>query len=288
MQFQPLLQSIFLQTEITQTVDNRTTETEIVTAADNIDPTGSIVQPEPTVPTENQETHENYVAADPEEKPPLTKVDSAEKSTSSSHKKAEKNSVEPDPNKEHRKSKDASKAREKRSPPLKPKHKPDEPLSNGVETTEKIPAGEMKLPMPKAVTALRSAAIRPVSARPSAPRRRDRNVKQIMNHDSLMHDAIEPKKTLKTDLMSEYDDGENIVITDVIHDTTTVTNDVQPIDNVADGKQGHLVQQILETQTAFLSADNDAKHGETVVRNRQCMSNCPFHLAHFFSSFHFR
>lgn len=198
----------------------------------------------------------------------LIKADSVEKSTSSNQTKPEINSSDADTVREHRgKSKETTKVREKRSPPLKPKHKPEEPLSNATEDTKKFPMDEAKIPMPKPVTALRSAAIRPVSARPSAPRRRDRNVKQILNHDSYMHDPVEAKKPEKKDLMSEFDDGENIIITDIIQDVTAATNNTDAIDTIADGKQGHLVQQILETQTVFMAADSDAKNGETIVRS---------------------
>lgn len=226
------------------------------------------------MPTDNKEIIEKSTIAESEEKPMLAKVDSAEKSMSSNVTKIEVNSSQAETNKTPKiKSKEETKVREKRSPPLKPKHKPDEPLSNTVALTKKSIAADVTVPMHKPVTALRSAAIRPVSARPSAPRRRDRNVKQILNHDSsFMHEPIEPKNSEKKDLISEFDDGENIIITDIIQDTTTATNAVNTIDKITDGKQGHLVQQILETQTVFMNADNnnnnDAKHGGTAVCKR--------------------
>lgn len=242
----------------------------MVSAAEEENLVRTIVEPEPAIPSDNKETTENTVIIESEEKPVLAKADSAEKSTSSNHTKAEKiemHSSDAETTKEQKtKSKEASKVREKRSPPLKPKHKPDEPLSNDI--SKKSSVDEVKVPMPKPVTALRSAAIRPVSARPSAPRRRDRNVKQILQHDSFMHEPIEAKKSEKKDLISEFDDGENIIITDIIQSTASVTANTDAIDKIADGKQGHLVQQILETQTVFMNADNDAKHGETTVRTR--------------------
>lgn len=245
-------------------------EIEVVPVAKEEDLERTIVEPESIVPADIKETIENTVIVESEEKPDLAKVDSAEKSTSSNHSKAEKSEMhsnEAETAKEQKtKSKETSKVREKRSPPLKPKHKPDEPLSN--ENAKKSSVDDVKVPMPKPVTALRSAAIRPVSARPSAPRRRDRNVKQISQHEHFMHEPIDAKKPEKKDLISEFDDGENIIITDIIQSTTSTTGNVDAIDNIADGKQGHLVQQILETQTVFMNADNDAKHGETTVRIR--------------------
>lgn len=201
--------------------------------------------------------------------PKLAKADSVEKSTSSNHTKPEMNLNEANTNNEIKnQSKETGKVREKRSPPLKPKHKPekisDEPLFN----VKKSKADDVKGAMTKPVTALRSAAIRPVSARPSAPRRRDRNVKQILNHDSFMQDPIEPKKSEKKDLISEFDDGENIIITDIIQDTTLAATNANAIDSIADGKQGHLVQQILDAQTVFMTSDAKQVSSDTTVRNR--------------------
>lgn len=105
-------------------------------------------------------------------------------------------------------------------------------------------------------TALRSASIRPISARPSAPRRRDRNVRQIIHTESFVQDSGDQKSD-KKNLMPEFDDADNIVITETIPDTISSID--EPItnngDGEIDGKQGHLVQQILETQTAILKSD---------------------------------
>lgn len=249
-----------------------------------------VLEPEPVIPAENKEVIENTVVNEPEEKPPMTKADSVEMSASLNPTKVETNLIDVDTTKEHRsRTKDVAKVREKRSPPLRPKHKPDEQSPNTIEDGKKSSADEVKIPMRKPVTALRSAAVRPVSARPSAPRRRDRNVKQIMNHESLMQEPIESKKSDKKDLISEFDDGENIIITDIIQDTTAAANDAAS-DAIADGKQGHLVQQILETQTVFMNADNDGKHGESIVCKRQSMTLTSFRMLpiaiHFISDKH--
>lgn len=119
-------------------------------------------------------------------------------------------------------------------------------------------------------TALRSAAMRPISARPSAPRRRDRNVRQIIHTESFVHDSGD-QKIDKKNLMPEFDDADNIVITESIPDNISTIDD--PVTNNGDGgdidgKQGHLVQQILETQTAILKSD--AKNDVSAVKSAHC------------------
>lgn len=252
---------------------------EVVAVAEKEEMARPVVEPEPIMPSENRDVIENTIVNEPGEKPSMTKADSVEMSTSLNLTKVETNTIDVDTTKEHRsRTKDASKVREKRSPPMRPKHKPDEQLPNTTEGGKKLSADEVNIPMRKPVTALRSAAVRPVSARPSAPRRRDRNVKQIMNHESFMQEPIESKKSDKKDLISEFDDGENIIITDIIQDTTAATNDATASDAIADGKQGHLVQQILETQTVFMNADNDGKRGESTVCKRQSMTLTSFKM----------
>lgn len=107
-------------------------------------------------------------------------------------------------------------------------------------------------------TALRSASIRPISARPSAPRRRDRNVRQILHTESFVQDSTDPSKSDKKNMMPEFDDADSIVITETITDNVASIDELvgNKVDDVKiDGKQGHLVQQILETQTAILKSD---------------------------------
>lgn len=108
-------------------------------------------------------------------------------------------------------------------------------------------------------TALRSAAVRPISARPSAPRRRDRNVRQILHTESFVQESTDQSKSDKKNIVPEFDDADNIVITETIPDNITSIDDMagnKIDDGEIDGKQGHLVQQILETQTAILKSDN--------------------------------
>lgn len=105
-------------------------------------------------------------------------------------------------------------------------------------------------------TTLRSAALRPVSARPSAPRRRDRNIKQILHTDQFTHEAANRNDGEKKNFTNGFDDVDNIVITSVIQDTESVLD--APDLNKIEGElndQGHLVQQILETRTTILKTD---------------------------------
>lgn len=106
-------------------------------------------------------------------------------------------------------------------------------------------------------TTLRSVALRPVSARPSAPRRRDRNVKQILHTENFIQDPNgQNGSEKKRDFSAEFDDTENIVITNVIQDNVSSLDiPSDKIEDELDGKQGHLVQQILETRTTILRAD---------------------------------
>lgn len=106
-------------------------------------------------------------------------------------------------------------------------------------------------------TTLRSAALRPVSARPSAPRRRDRNVKQILHTENFIQDPNSQNGSeKKSDFSTEFDDADNIVITNVIQDNVSSLDIASDkIEDELDGKQGHLVQQILETRTTILRAD---------------------------------
>lgn len=109
----------------------------------------------------------------------------------------------------------------------------------------------------KAGVALRSAAVRPVSARPSAPRRRDRNIKQILHTENFVQESTDQSKNGKNTTLPEFDEDENVVITNAIEDNLPQFGETQPtpVPNDLSDKQGHLVQQILETQTAILKAD---------------------------------
>lgn len=129
----------------------------------------------------------------------------------------------------------------------------------------------------KARPALRSAAARPISARPSAPRRRDRNVRQILHTENFIQDpnAQQNNKSNKKNAIPEFDDADNIVITETIQDNISILDENAANTDVAadiDGKQGHLVQQILETQTAILKADA-SKNDPAVIGDDSILNN---------------
>lgn len=108
-------------------------------------------------------------------------------------------------------------------------------------------------------TALRGPSARPPSARPGAPRRRDRNVEIILHSEKALHTPT-VEKNANNIVADLADDGENLVVID----NTNLQGDALPLDNNAaqllldnDKEQGHLVQQILETQTALSKTVND-------------------------------
>lgn len=128
-------------------------------------------------------------------------------------------------------------------------------------------------PASKTRPALRSAAVRPISARPSAPRRRDRNVRQILHTESFIQEpnSQQNNKSNKKNTIPEFDDADNIVITETIQDNISLLDENVTSNGITtdiDGKQGHLVQQILETQTAILKADA-SKNDPSAVKKKQ-------------------
>lgn len=109
---------------------------------------------------------------------------------------------------------------------------------------------------PRPTTALRAPSARPPSARPGAPRRRDRNVEIILHSEKTMQSAAAEKNAINT-VADLTDDGENLVVidnTNIQGDPLAASNE-PTVDN--DKEQGHLVQQILETQTALSKTVND-------------------------------
>ena len=75
------------------------------------------------------------------------------------------------------------------------------------------------------------------------------------------------QKADKKNLLTEFDDADNIVITETITDNLSAIDEpvANNVNGEIDGKQGHLVQQILETQTAILKSD--AKNDAPAVKN---------------------
>lgn len=117
----------------------------------------------------------------------------------------------------------------------------------------------------KSRAALRSAAVRPISARPSAPRRRDRNVRQILHTESFVQEPNNQEKNTKKTNIPDFDDADNIVITESVPDNISALDEtvINKEEGEIDGKVGHLVQQILETQTSILK---DVKNDASAVR----------------------
>ncbi|XP_018798726.1 PREDICTED: TRAF3-interacting protein 1 [Bactrocera latifrons] len=109
-------------------------------------------------------------------------------------------------------------------------------------------------------TSLRPPSARPASARPGAPRRRDRNIEIVLQpNDQVKLSGTNVKLESFGDL---DDDGENLV---VIEDANTVNiaesaKEMPRVDDTDMGsnmeQQGHLVQQILETQKEFMQQQN--------------------------------
>ncbi|XP_055322907.1 TRAF3-interacting protein 1-like [Sitodiplosis mosellana] len=165
----------------------------------------------------------------------------------------------------------SDKPRSSKSRKSHPKHD-SEKVSDGMKTEEKlttsksmdkviershgVKTNEVTKNSKPSRTALRSAAMRPISARPSAPRRRDRNVRQIVHTESFVQESGD-QKTDKKNQLPAFDDADNIVITETITENLSAIDEpaTNNMDGEIDGEQGHLVQQILETQTAILKSD---------------------------------
>lgn len=149
------------------------------------------------------------------------------------------------------------------------KQKPVEPI-NGIireKSFIKQPDGTSR---PR--TSLRPPSVRPASARPGAPRRRDKNIEIVLQpEESVKMAGI----NVKVDSFNEDldDDGENLIIIEdpTVHQDQLML-DMKPnkSDEIGGGQQGHLVQQILETQKELSKIDGNAtgdsndKHNETV------------------------
>uniref|UniRef100_A0A182JWE4 TRAF3-interacting protein 1 n=1 Tax=Anopheles christyi TaxID=43041 RepID=A0A182JWE4_9DIPT len=113
-------------------------------------------------------------------------------------------------------------------------------------------------------TSLRPPSVRPPSARPGAPRRKEKNVEVILqpNETQKLGEINVKMEVFNSELLD--DDGENLI---VIEDPTTVSDEIvygrvgEPRgtteetallqSNEQEEQQGHLVQQILETQKEF-------------------------------------
>lgn len=99
---------------------------------------------------------------------------------------------------------------------------------------------------------LRPPSVRPPSARPGAPRRRDRNVEIIIDSNHLTKTT---GVNVKLEPFTDLDDSEGFVIVsnNSASKDNTVYNNAASITN---SEQGHLVQQILETQRKLVHPDD--------------------------------
>ncbi|XP_063706194.1 TRAF3-interacting protein 1 [Culicoides brevitarsis] len=113
---------------------------------------------------------------------------------------------------------------------------------------------------------LRPQSVRPPSARPGAPKRRDKNIEIILQPEEIVKpqtDIIAKLDTLEAELEDNVD---NLVI---IEDPTVMDDGIIPASktdliDVSGEKEGALVQQILETQREFTNAaGNEQKQSET-------------------------
>ncbi|XP_055617283.1 TRAF3-interacting protein 1 [Toxorhynchites rutilus septentrionalis] len=102
-------------------------------------------------------------------------------------------------------------------------------------------------------TSLRPPSVRPPSARPGAPRRKDKNVEIVLqpNETTKLGEINVKMEVFNNDLLD--DDGENlIVIEDPSQPEEVYSESGTKLGDVQEGQeQGHLVQQILETQKEF-------------------------------------
>ena len=113
-------------------------------------------------------------------------------------------------------------------------------------------------------TSLRPPSARPPSARPGAPRRRDKNIEIILQpNDQIKMSGIQVKLETFGDL---DDDGDNLVIIENPNANNNAVN--EPESNLTESEkmmqtenieQGHLVQQILETQKELIQNDGSGQ-----------------------------
>ncbi|XP_055852226.1 TRAF3-interacting protein 1 [Episyrphus balteatus] len=107
-------------------------------------------------------------------------------------------------------------------------------------------------------TSLRPPSARPASARPGAPRRRDKNIEIVLQpNDQIKLSGISVRlETFNSEL---EDDGENLVIIENPNTEDQLQGIMNKDNNAVEDEslhQGHLVQQILETQKELVQASS--------------------------------
>ncbi|KAL5284001.1 TRAF3IP1 family protein [Megaselia abdita] len=121
-------------------------------------------------------------------------------------------------------------------------------------------------------TSLRPPSARPPSARPGAPRRRDKSIEIVLQPN-------EPTKVGGINVKVESfnseleDDGENLIVienSNIEEDVLGSKHIDQMIIDDEEHQQGHLVQQILETQKELVQGDkSDIEKALKERKNRQ-------------------
>lgn len=112
-------------------------------------------------------------------------------------------------------------------------------------------------------TTLRPPSVRPASARPGAPRRRDKNIEIILQPEEIVKLG---EINVKVESPELEDDGENLVIIEdpEIQDKDELLKNKNTELNDDTIQQGHLVQQILETQNEFKNSKVEDNFSEKV------------------------
>lgn len=128
---------------------------------------------------------------------------------------------------------------------------------NPIKDLNKVKPDE-KPPLIRPKTSLRPPSMRPASARPGAPKRRDRNIEIILKPDEVVQMAGISIKAEDLD-----DEGDNLVIIEAVNVLEKNSSNLN-LNNLSEDKiieqgHGHLVQQILETQKEFSEIDQEVK-----------------------------
>lgn len=146
--------------------------------------------------------------------------------------------------------------KEKSSKKLSSKHRQKSLEDQQVENIEVPPKLEISHSRPK--TSLRPPSARPASSRPAAPRRREKNVVEIILQPDEAVKLGEITVKMENFTKELEDDGENLlIIEDPNVEIDSFMSENKIVSNQVEGdgeEQGKLVQQILETEKNFEGA----------------------------------
>lgn len=116
-------------------------------------------------------------------------------------------------------------------------------------------------------TSLRPPSVRPASARPGAPRQRDRNLEIVLQAEENSDKTLNPIINVENfQPNSELDDeADNLIIIEdpMIDHNTNIRKIENSLETDATHGQGHLVQQILNTQKEFSNIEVEVGQTET-------------------------